>query len=585
MSTAKKTGKSADDVQSVLQSLIAQGRKEGMIRAEDLNAQLEKLDLSPEKIEEIYDRFEAMNIQVVSSDLDLDLGDDVEVVLSDDLSEDIDLSSVEDEELVDPVDLAAEFNLDDPVRMYLKEIGQIKLLSAEEEVELAKRVSEGDQTAKNKLTEANLRLVVSIAKKYSGRGLHILDLIQEGNTGLIRAVDKFDWTKGNKFSTYATWWIRQAITRAIADQARTIRVPVHMVEVINKATRCNRKLVQELGREPTVEEIAAELNLPVEKIIEANRTAADTLSLDTPVGDEEDTSIGSFVEDEELVDPVDLAAEYNLDDPVRMYLKEIGQIRLLTAEEEVELAQRMTDGDENAKSKLIEANLRLVVSIAKKYSGRGLHILDLIQEGNTGLIRAVDKFDWKRGNKFSTYATWWIRQAITRAIADQARTIRVPVHMVEVINKATRCNRKLVQELGREPTVEEIAAELGLPVEKIIEANRTAADTLSLDTPVGDEEDTSIGSFVEDERTPGPADATSNALLAEALKEILDTLTEREADVLRMRFGMYDGRTHTLEEVGHIFNVTRERIRQIENKAIRKLRHPSRAKKIKDFYC
>ena len=290
------------------------------------------------------------------------------------------------------------------------------------------------------------------------------------------------------------------------------------------------------------------------------------------------------MEEEELVDPVDLAAEYSLDDPVRMYLKEIGQVKLLSAEEEVELAKRISEGDQEAKNKLTEANLRLVVSIAKKYSGRGLHILDLIQEGNTGLIRAVDKFDWTKGNKFSTYATWWIRQAITRAIADQARTIRVPVHMVEVINKATRCNRKLVQELGREPTVEEIAQEQGLPVEKILEANRTAADTLSLDTPVGDEEDTSIGSFVEDERTPGPADATSNALLAEALKEILGTLTEREADVLRMRFGMYDGRTHTLEEVGQIFGVTRERIRQIENKAIRKLRHPSRAKKIRDFY-
>ena len=384
MSTTKKQAKAPEDLQTVLQALIAQGRKDGMIQASELNSHLEKMDLSPEKIEEIYDQFEAMNIQVVSGDLDLDLGDDLDVVLGDDLGDDIDLSGMEEEELVDPVDLAAEYNLDDPVRMYLKEIGQIRLLSAEEEVELAKRVSEGDQEAKNKLTEANLRLVVSIAKKYSGRGLHILDLIQEGNTGLIRAVDKFDWTKGNKFSTYATWWIRQAITRAIADQARTIRVPVHMVEVINKATRCNRKLVQELGREPTVEEIAAELNLPVEKIIEANRTAADTLSLDTPVGDEEDTSIGSFV---------------------------------------------------------------------------------------------------------------------------------------------------------------------------------------------------------EDERTPGPADATSNALLAEALKEILDTLTEREADVLRMRFGMYDGRTHTLEEVGQIFGVTRERIRQIENKAIRKLRHPSRAKKIKDFYC
>ena len=289
-------------------------------------------------------------------------------------------------------------------------------------------------------------------------------------------------------------------------------------------------------------------------------------------------------EDEPLVDPVELAAEYNLDDPVRMYLKEIGQVKLLTAEEETELARRVSEGDKAAKDKLTEANLRLVVSIAKKYSGRGLHILDLIQEGNTGLIRAVDKFDYTKGNKFSTYATWWIRQAITRAIADQARTIRVPVHMVEVINKATRCNRKLVQELGREPTIEEVAAELNLPIEKIIEANRTAADTLSLDTPVGDEEDTTIGSFVEDDNTLGPADATSNTLLAEALGEILGTLTEREADVLRMRFGMYDGRTHTLEEVGQIFGVTRERIRQIENKAIRKLRHPSRAKKIKDFY-
>ena len=342
MSTQKKPVKAGtEDLQTILQNLIAQGKKDGMIRAADLNSHLEKLQLTPEKIEEIYDRFEAMNIQIVTADLDLDLGDMEGLDAGLDL--DLDLGTLEEEDLVDPVDLAAEYSLDDPVRMYLKEIGQVRLLSADEEVELAKRVAEGDQYAKNKLTEANLRLVVSIAKKYSGRGLHILDLIQEGNTGLIRAVDKFDWTKGNKFSTYATWWIRQAITRAIADQARTIRVPVHMVEVINKATRCNRKLVQELGREPTVEEIAKELNLPVEKIIEANRTAADTLSL--------------------------------------------------------------------------------------------------------------------------------------------------------------------------------------------------------------------------------------------------DTLTEREADVLKMRFGMYDGRTHTLEEVGQIFGVTRERIRQIENKAIRKLRHPSRAKKIKDFYC
>ena len=331
-------------------------------------------------------------------------------------------------------------------------------------------------------------------------------------------------------------------------------------------------------------ELTAELeklDLPVEKIEQVYDTFDAMgiqivspeleLDLDDDLGMDMDDGIGNE-EEEELIDPVELAAEYNLDDPVRMYLKEIGQVRLLTAEEELDLARRVSEGDKAAKDKLTEANLRLVVSIAKKYSGRGLHILDLIQEGNTGLIRAVDKFDYTKGNKFSTYATWWIRQAITRAIADQARTIRVPVHMVEVINKATRCNRKLVQELGREPTLEEIAEELNLPIEKIIEANRTAADTLSLDMPVGDEEDTTIGSFVEDDNTPGPVDATSNMLLAEALTEILGTLTEREADVLKMRFGMYDGRTHTLEEVGQIFGVTRERIRQIESKTLAKLR-------------
>ena len=357
-------------------------------------------------------------------------------------------------------------------------------------------------------------------------------------------------------------------------------------------------LIAKAKREGSIQssELTAELeklDLPVEKIehiydtFDAMGIQIVSPELELDVSDDLGMDMDEVPDndEEELVDPLELAAEYNLDDPVRMYLKEIGQVKLLTAEEEIELAKRVSEGDKKAKDRLTEANLRLVVSIAKKYSGRGLHILDLIQEGNTGLIRAVDKFDYTKGNKFSTYATWWIRQAITRAIADQARTIRVPVHMVKVINKATRCNRKLVQELGREPTLEEIAAELNLPIEKIIEANRTAADTLSLDMPVGDEEDTTIGSFVEDDNTPGPVDATSNAMLSEALTEILGTLTEREADVLRMRFGMYDGRTHTLEEVGQIFGVTRERIRQIENKAIRKLRHPSRAKKIKDFYC
>ena len=379
-STPKKAPKAnMDDVHAALQALIAQGKKDGMIRASDLNAQLEKMQLTPEKIEDIYDRLDAMNIQVVTADLELDLGDDDLDLGPDD---DINLAGLDEEELVDPVDLAAEYSLDDPVRMYLKEIGQIKLLSAEEEVELAKRVSEGDQEAKNKLTEANLRLVVSIAKKYSGRGLHILDLIQEGNTGLIRAVDKFDWTKGNKFSTYATWWIRQAITRAIADQARTIRIPVHMVETINKLIRVSRQLLQELGREPSPEEIAKEMNMPVERVRE---------------------------------------------------------------------------------------------------------ILKISQE----------------------------------------------------------------------------------PV--------------SLETPIGEEEDSHLGDFIKDDNVPVPADAAAFTLLKEQLEEVLGTLTEREQKVLTLRFGLEDGRARTLEEVGKEFNVTRERIRQIEAKALRKLRHPSRSRKLKDY--
>ncbi|MDI6893523.1 MAG: RNA polymerase sigma factor RpoD [Bacillota bacterium] len=272
-----------------------------------------------------------------------------------------------------------------------------------------------------------------------------------------------------------------------------------------------------------------------------------------------------------------------LDDPVRMYLKEIGRVSLLTAEEEVELAKRIEQGDEEAKRRLAEANLRLVVSIAKKYVGRGMLFLDLIQEGNLGLIKAVEKFDYRKGYKFSTYATWWIRQAITRAIADQARTIRIPVHMVETINKLIRISRQLLQELGREPLPEELAAEMDIPVERVREIMKIAQEPVSLETPIGEEEDSHLGDFIEDEDAPAPADAASYLLLREQLGEVLDTLTPRERDVLRLRFGLDDGRPRTLEEVGQIFKVTRERIRQIEAKALRKLRHPSRSKKLKDF--
>ncbi len=271
------------------------------------------------------------------------------------------------------------------------------------------------------------------------------------------------------------------------------------------------------------------------------------------------------------------------EDPVRLYLKEIGKVPLLTADEEVDLAKRMGEGDEEAKHKLTEANLRLVVSIAKRYVGRGMLFLDLIQEGNLGLIKAVEKFDYTKGFKFSTYATWWIRQAITRAIADQARTIRIPVHMVETINKLMRVQRQLLQELGREPTEEEIAEEMSLSVERVREILKIAQEPVSLETPIGEEEDSHLGDFIQDENVPVPAEAAARMLLKEQLDEVLDTLTEREQKVLRLRFGMNDGRARTLEEVGKEFDVTRERIRQIEAKALRKLRHPSRSRKLRDF--
>jgi RNA polymerase primary sigma factor len=293
------------------------------------------------------------------------------------------------------------------------------------------------------------------------------------------------------------------------------------------------------------------------------------------------------VSDEEAAPEQDLSLTMpegiNIDDPVRMYLKEIGKVALLTADEEVELAQKMAQGDEMAKRKLVEANLRLVVSIAKRYVGRGMLFLDLIQEGNLGLIKAVEKFDYEKGFKFSTYATWWIRQAITRAIADQARTIRIPVHMVETINKLIRISRQLLQEYGREPLPEEIAQEMGIPEDKVREIMKIAQEPVSLETPIGEEEDSHLGDFIPDDDAPAPAEAAAFTLLKEQLMGVLDTLTSREEKVLRLRFGLDDGRARTLEEVGKEFNVTRERIRQIEAKALRKLRHPSRSKKLKDY--
>ena len=301
---------------------------------------------------------------------------------------------------------------------------------------------------------------------------------------------------------------------------------------------------------------------------------------------DDDADIEKMDDEEEIeLDKIDLSVPegVSIEDPVRMYLKEIGKVSLLTADEEIELAKRMEQGDEEAKKRLAEANLRLVVRIAKRYVGRGMLFLDLIQEGNLGLIKAVEKFDYRKGYKFSTYATWWIRQAITRAIADQARTIRIPVHMVETINKLIRVSRQLLQELGREPTPEEIAEEMKMPVERVREILKISQEPVSLETPIGEEEDSHLGDFIQDDNVPVPADAAAFTLLKEQLIEVLGTLTEREQKVLRLRFGLDDGRARTLEEVGKEFNVTRERIRQIEAKALRKLRHPSRSRKLKDY--
>ena len=337
-----------------------------------------------------------------------------------------------------------------------------------------------------------------------------------------------------------------------------------------------------------ITDLFSDMNLTAEQmdsILEyLEKNNIDTLR--TTDDDEEPDPEKAVLDEEDIdVEKIDLSVPdgISIEDPVRMYLKEIGKVPLLSADEEIELAKRMELGDEEAKKKLAEANLRLVVSIAKRYVGRGMLFLDLIQEGNLGLIKAVEKFDYRKGYKFSTYATWWIRQAITRAIADQARTIRIPVHMVETINKLIRVSRQLLQELGREPSPQEIADEMDIPVERVREILKISQEPVSLETPIGEEEDSHLGDFIQDDNVPVPAEAAAFTLLKEQLNEVLGTLTEREQKVLKLRFGLEDGRARTLEEVGKVFNVTRERIRQIEAKALRKLRHPSRSRKLRDY--
>ncbi|MGI6014025.1 MAG: RNA polymerase sigma factor RpoD [Oscillospiraceae bacterium] len=415
---------------------------------------------------------------------------------------------------------------------------------------------------------------------------------------LIAEADKAksEQTEQNRSSTSEKRTARKASpkkSKEVLSKSNEVPVPEktneeRLQELIDKGKKTGKLTSKELM------DVLEDMNLEPEQIDKFYDTL-ENLGIETagedylaPIDEEALPAIQELEEleevtEEEMVDTEAMVDSFSTDDPVRMYLKEIGKVNLLTPEEEVQLAIRMSEGDEEAKRRMAEANLRLVVSIAKRYVGRGMLFLDLIQEGNLGLIKAVEKFDYTKGYKFSTYATWWIRQAITRAIADQARTIRIPVHMVETINKVIRVSRQLLQELGHDPSAEEIAEEMGLPIEKVRDILKIAQEPVSLETPIGEEEDSHLGDFIPDEDASEPSEAASFTLLKEQLMEVLSTLTPREQKVLELRFGITDGRTRTLEEVGKEFNVTRERIRQIEAKALRKLRHPSRSKKLRDF--
>ena len=592
-------------VEDSLEDFLQKSVIRGSVNENEIYDSLSQLEIDPDQYDLFFERLISSGVVIHSGDEeepeDYELHE-LEVEKDDDLKKDV----ISGKFGIEPA-LSREMSVDDPVRMYLKEIGSVPLLTADEEVELAKQMETGMQ-ARAVLVESYLRKVVDIAKAQADENFAFTDMLQIGEYGLVVAVERGALLKDATWlEAYAVFLIQRAIAYFKQDPEHIAPINACYCDYLNKRVRIQSELLKNsafLTDDETVREIESHADRSskderdsVKRYFERLK---EHLPLEITVKDVNALEKAGWIEERPNAKRLaELAKEkkparrkklgavtgpkgVKLDTFHKDYLKRVSQTQPIDALTAQELIEKMDIG-RCAQERLCEANLRLVVSIAKRYIGRGMLFPDLIQEGNFGLIRAVDKFQWQKGFKFSTYATWWIRQAITRAIADQARTIRIPVHMVETINKQIRVQRQLLQELGRDPTPAEIAQEMDITEAKVREIQKISQEPVSLETPIGEEEDSHLGDFIPDEEVPAPDVAASYSLLKEQLREVLDTLTERERKVLILRFGLEDGRQRTLEEVGKRFDVTRERIRQIEAKALRKLRHPSRSKKLRDY--
>ncbi|GHU61137.1 hypothetical protein AGMMS49983_00330 [Clostridia bacterium] len=571
--------------EEVLEEFYEKARASGRVTDTEIYDSLSHLDIDQDQYDIFLDRLTTNGVEILTAD-----SDDYDPLLLEDEKEAEELKK-------DPIapiktsleaTLPKEMSVDDPVRMYLKEIGAVPLLNAEEEVEFAKRMEAGAE-AKRELIDAYLRYAIALVKKNISADASFQDLLQISLYGLAFGVEHTSWYRGQEYGAYMLFLVKQAIDLYKKDEVKPVGIEACYCEYNNKKVRLQREILKDFCGDESDDLKDGEKSRKEEREALSRYFESISSRFRRRMRSEEKKALeaGGFVPQEPPTrkrKPPVVTGPRNVkvDKFHREFLiqasaaPEVGKAR---AKELVALAEL---GNE-AQEKLCEANLRLVVSIAKRYIGRGMLFPDLIQEGNFGLIKAVDKFQWQKGFKFSTYATWWIRQAITRAIADQARTIRIPVHMVETINKLIRIQRQLLQELGRDPAPAEIAAEMDITEQKVREIQKIAQEPVSLETPIGEEEDSHLGDFIPDDDIPAPVEAASSAMLREQLLQVLDTLAPREREVLKLRFGFDDGRARTLEEVGKQFDVTRERIRQIEAKALRKLRHPSRSRVIKDY--